>query len=41
MAVLHFARRALEEFPGQRGDEQVRVVAGAGAVLLLGIGLGL
>ena len=39
--VLYFARGSLEEFPTAEQTNKVRVVAGVGAVLLLGVELGL
>lgn len=39
--VLYFARGSLEQFPTTEQTNKVRTVAGVGAVLLLGIELGL
>jgi hypothetical protein len=38
LAVLYLARGSLEQFPTAEDHEKVRLVAGAGAVLLLGAG---
>ncbi len=41
LAVLYFARGSLEAFPTPEQMNKVRVVAGVGAILFLGIELGL
>lgn len=41
LAVLYFARGSLEEFPTAEQTDKVRTVTAVGAILLLGVELGL